>query len=159
MHAVVADTGPLHYLVLAGCVDVLATLFTGITIPDEVHGELLHPNAPPSVRDWAAHPPSWLLLSAASDAGRDLPSQLDDGERAAIALALSLKADLILMDDRAGVAAASVLGLNVTGTIGILDRAANRGLIEIGSVVARLQATNFRHPPHLLAALLDRHDG
>jgi len=132
-------------------------LFDVVTIPDEVHAELLHPNAPPPVRDWAAHPPSWLAISAAADAGRDLPSQLDDGERAAIALALSLKADLVLMDDRAGVAVASALGLNVTGTIGMLDRAASRGFIEIGPVIARLQATNFRYPPHLLAALLDRY--
>lgn len=157
MLTVIADTGPLHYLVLAGCVDVFPILFTAITIPSKVHAELLHPNAPSPVRHWAAHPPSWLVLSAASDAGRDLSTQLDDGERAVIALALSLRADLVLMDDRAGMVVASALGLNVTGMIGILDRAASRGFVEIGPVVARLQATNFRYPPHLLAALLDRY--
>ena len=157
MRSVVADTGPLHYLVLVGCVEVLPALFTAVITPNQVHAELLHPNAPPPVRHWAAHPPSWLILSIASVLGRDLPSQLDNGERAAIALAFSLKADLVLMDDRAGVAAASALGLNVTGTIGILDRAASRDLIELGPAVARLKATNFSYPPRLLAALLNRY--
>ncbi len=46
---------------------------------------------------------------------------LDEGERAAIALATSVGADLILMDDRAGVAVAYRHGLTVTGTLGVLD--------------------------------------
>ena len=77
------------------------------------------------------------------------------GERAAIALALSLRAELILMDDRAGVVAAAASGLGVIGTIGILDRAARHGLIDLADVVSRLKATTFRYRPQLLDALLD----
>jgi predicted nucleic acid-binding protein len=55
---------------------------------------------------------------------------LDDGERAAIALAVAIGAELILMDDRAGVAVAYQKGLTVTGTLGVLDLAARRGLIR-----------------------------
>ena len=52
---------------------------------------------------------------------------LDPGEREAILLALFIEADLVLMDDREGVEVARRVGLAVTGTIGILDRAANSG--------------------------------
>ena len=51
-------------------------------------------------------------------------AELDSGERSAISLALSLKADVILIDDRKGAAAARHKGFEVTGTLGILDLAA-----------------------------------
>jgi predicted nucleic acid-binding protein len=44
----------------------------------------------------------------------------------AILLALHLKADLVIMDEREGVQEARRLGLTVTGTLGVLDRAAER---------------------------------
>lgn len=157
MRVVVADTGPLHYLVLVGCIDVLPQLFNAVTIPDTVHAELLHPGAPQPVRDWAANPPGWLAVAAAPVSDNRRFPRLDAGERAAIDLALVLRADLLLVDDRAGVAAASASGLDVVGTIGLLDRAANRGLIEIGLVVGRLKATNFRYRPQLLDEVVTRH--
>jgi uncharacterized protein len=65
---------------------------------------------------------------------------------------LDLNADLVLMDDREGVEEARRLGLTVTGTPGVLYRAAERGLIEFDLVIARLRQTSFRVDP----ALLDR---
>ena len=79
---------------------------------------------------------------------------LDDGERSAIALALSRRADLILMDDRSGVAAALAYGLEAIGTLGLLDRAARRGLIDLAAALARLKVTNFRYQQEMLDALL-----
>ena len=51
---------------------------------------------------------------------------LDRGERDIILLAPEIDADFVLMDDRDGVEGASRLGLTVTGTLGLLDRAAHR---------------------------------
>lgn len=79
---------------------------------------------------------------------------LDEGEAAAIALAISLTADLLLMDERKGVAAARGRGLRVTGTIGVLDLAAVRGLINFHEVVDRLRRTSFRAPEELLNSLI-----
>lgn len=79
---------------------------------------------------------------------------MDRGERDAIVLALHLKADLVLMDEREGVQEARRLGLTVTGTLGILDRAAERGVIELVPAIARLRQTNFRIDPSLLDRLL-----
>ena len=61
------------------------------------------------------------------------------------------------MDDRRGVNAAQRKGLRVTGTLGILDLAAQRGLAEFAQAVGQLRQTNFRVPQALLDALLEKH--
>ena len=56
------------------------------------------------MRDWIARAPGWLDVRPAHPGADDVAlAKLDDGERAAIALALGVKADLVLMDDREGV--------------------------------------------------------
>ena len=79
------------------------------------------------------------------------------GERAAITLAATLHADLLLMDDRKGVKAARRKGLRVTGTLGILELATRDGLVDFAQAVGLLQQTNFRSPEDLLTALLEMH--
>jgi predicted nucleic acid-binding protein len=147
VRVVVADTGPLQYLVLTGAIDVLPKLYGAVTAPAAVHGELLHPVAPAAVRNWAAAPPAWLTIVPAPVSADPQLRKLDAGEAAAIALALMLRADLVLMDERAGVTTARARALNVIGTIDVLDQAARAGLIDIAAAVARLRATNFRHRP------------
>ena len=155
---VVADTGPLHYLVLIGQVEILSTLFSSVSVPIVVHDELGHSEAPAAVRTWINAPPSWLSIVQTLPPGPDaLLAALDDGERAAITLATHLGAELVLMDDRAGVAAARALGLAVTGTLGLLDRAAQRGMIDLGAAFALLRATNFHCKADLLNSLLAEH--
>jgi predicted nucleic acid-binding protein len=61
------------------------------------------------------------------------------------------------MDDRKGVNAAQRKGLRVTGTPGILDLAAQRGLADFAQAVEQLRLTNFRFPHALLDALLEKH--
>lgn len=157
MLVVVADTGPLHYLVLVGQIGLTPKLFGSVIVPTTVHAELLHTAAPDPVRCWAAHPPDWLTISQAPPHDDPMLHPLDRGEEAALSLALCLRADLVLMDDRAGVAMARDKGLVVTGTLGILDLAASRKLIDVAVVVAQLKATNFRYRPELLNELVARH--
>ncbi len=57
------------------------------------------------------------------------------------------------MDDREAVENARHYGLTVTGILGVLDRDATRGLIDLPGVIAQLQATNFRASPELLQTL------
>lgn len=153
---VVADTGPLNYLVLIQAIDLLPKLFEQILVPQAVFDELSHVEAPVPVRSFAAKRPPWLDVRpnpppSVLDA-HDEP--LDDGERAAIVLATSIGATLILMDDRAGVAVAYRRGLTVTGTLGVLDLAARRGLVDLESAFTKIKATNFRYPPEIMAELL-----
>lgn len=150
----VADTGPLNYLVLIGRIDLVPQLFGDLSIPTVVRDELDDPMAPAAVRQWITAPPGWLSIMPAPAGADPALASLDDGERAAIALATAIKADLLLMDDRAGVAVARAQGIEVTGTLGVLDRAAQRGLVELPAALAALRATNFHMRQELADALL-----
>ena len=157
MRVVVADATPLHYLILIGAVNVLPRIFEKIHAPMEVRDELSCEAAPPPVRTWMQQPPHWLeVLATPVLASEDLSLQaLDSGERAAIVLAESIRADLLLIDDRAGAILAQRRGLAVTGTLGVLDLASHAGLLHLQDAFARLQKTNFRYPPSLMETLLE----
>ena len=159
MRLVVADTGPLNYLVLIDAITVLPRLFEQILVPAAVYDELGHADAPAPVRAFIAQKPAWLEVRPNPDRSDDDTNNptLDEGEQAAIALAASIGADLILIDDRAGVEVAYRKGLAVTGTLGVLDLAARRELIDLATSFARLRTTNFRYPPAIMDALLARH--
>jgi predicted nucleic acid-binding protein len=94
---VIADTGPINYLVLIGNVGVLPLLFENVILPSAVRAELMDPDAPPSVRNWIHDPPAWLAIFETPERQFVQVSVegLDEGETAAIALANSLGADLI----------------------------------------------------------------
>ncbi len=81
------------------------------------------------------------------------------GERNAIVLAIALRADLVLIDERAGVAVARARDLAVTGTLGLLDLAARHGILDLAETIARLRQTSFRCRPALLPELIARHRG
>lgn len=152
---VVADTGPPHYQALIGAIDVLPRLFGRVALPEVVRDQLRHSRAPELVRRWISDMPSWGRSRGDSAEQRSVVR--GPGERAAIARALSRRADLVLIDDRRGAAAGSAANLRVIGTIGVLDRAALRGLVDLPIAVARLRQTNFRCRPELLDALLTQH--
>jgi predicted nucleic acid-binding protein len=154
---VIADTGPINYLVLIGNIDVLPRMFEKIALPLAVQTELSDPLAPLPVRHWIASPPAWLEIH--NTAGLPRVSGLDEGETAAIALAESLHADLLLIDERNGVRVARRRGLRVTGTLGVLDLAAERGLLDFAVAIDKLERTTFRRPESVLEALLKKHRG
>jgi predicted nucleic acid-binding protein len=54
---VVADTTPIHYLILCDAVEVLRSLYGELVIPTAVHAELNHERTPAAVRDWMNHLP------------------------------------------------------------------------------------------------------
>lgn len=154
----VADTGPLHYLVLIDEIELLPALFESVSAPTAVCVELLHPHAPALVRKWAAAPPSWLAVEPNPDEQDLGPRSLGAGERAAIGLAVERRFRLILVDDRAGVSTARKKGIAAVGTLGILDLGARRGLLDLRPALERLKATTFRHSPSLMTGLLAKHE-
>jgi predicted nucleic acid-binding protein len=152
---VIADTGPINYLILIGHVGVLPRLFDRVVLPGTVQAELIADEAPAPVRTWISAPPDWLEIIAAPAVAP--PAGIHRGEAAAIALAHSMRADLLLMDDRKGVYLAKEQGLRVTGTLGILDLAASRGFLDFGQALVALKKTTFRRPDAVLNALLAKH--
>jgi len=105
-------------------------------------------------------PPLWLeILVAATAPTEDSALQaLDPGERAAIILAESLRADLLLIDDRAGAVLAQHRGLAGNRDAGSVGLASKAGLLDLHHAFVRLQKTNFRYPPSIMEALLERRD-
>jgi predicted nucleic acid-binding protein len=133
---VVADSAPLHYLILLDLTDLLPKLYGDVLIPLAVANELTSAGAPAKVRWWLAAPPVWLRIEPISpERVRIVSEALDPGEREAIALAQVVHADLLLIDDSEGRSEARRLGLRVTGTLGVLRVAAERKLIDVNVVV------------------------
>jgi predicted nucleic acid-binding protein len=156
MRLVVADTSPLYYLLCIDHIDLLPQLFEKVIAPDAVHQELCHPAAPALVRDWATHLPAWVEVMPVDNVDDAALAPLGAGERAAIALALSLRADLILIDERKGTNVALSKGFEVTGTLGVLGLAARRGLVNLATAFSRLKLTNFRYRQEIMDELLDQ---
>jgi predicted nucleic acid-binding protein len=154
MILVVADTGPFHYLILIEAVGLLPKLYDRVVIPSAVLAELTHPKAPVAVKTWAAALPSWAEVRTASHA--ELDDILDPGEAEAIILAEQLKADSLLLDEMEARREALRRGLPVAGTIGVLEKAAERNLIELSVVFSRLARTNFYIAPEVLQQALQR---
>jgi predicted nucleic acid-binding protein len=135
MNLVVADTTPLSCMLRIGRVDLLTALFPDVRIPTAV-AEELDRGAPllgnwrsvllPSVRIEVVGPSPLLHL---------LEEELDSGEAAALALAVSLQADLVLVDELRGRAVASRLRLSVLGTVGLIAMAKRRGLIPVAGPI------------------------
>ena len=147
----------MDYLVLIHAIDFLPQLFDIVVVSPTVRGELDREETPALVRQWIANPPLWLHVRAVAATQIILPRSLHRGERDAINLVLQARADLLLMDDRAGITAARALGLSATGTLGLLAIAQEHGFITLDEAYARLTTTNFRYRRELMDALLARY--
>jgi predicted nucleic acid-binding protein len=152
---IVADTGPVNYLILSGHIDFIARLYGSLILPPAVHRELLHPKAPQDVQQWANALPDWAEVRAPKDASRF--TDLGLGEREAISLALEAKADFLLVDETQGRKAAVSHGVHVKGTLGVLEEAADQRLIDLPDAIHKLKATGIFLSDDVVQGVLDRH--
>ncbi|MEM8894301.1 MAG: DUF3368 domain-containing protein [Bacteroidota bacterium] len=101
--------------------------------------------------------PSWVRIVEPEDYQKQqlLELQIDPGEASAINLAIELSCDLIVLDDLKARKVSEQLQLNITGTIGLIVKAKQSGLIESATVVLdNLQETNFRISKELIREAL-----
>lgn len=109
---VVSDTSPVLNLARIGRLDLLPSLYHQVLIPSAVYEELIRSKSdlPPAI-DLASQP--WLTVATANDQKRvqELRGYLDPGEAEAIVLAIELRADLLLVDERRARRVASAAGL------------------------------------------------
>lgn len=153
---VVADSSPLHYLVLIEAIEVLPALYRRVIAPPIVMEELAHPHTPHAVRRWITQPPAWGEVRQPLQPHAEPLPNLDAGESQAIRLAQGLKADLLLIDEEDGRRVAQQHALTVLGTLGVLARAAELGLQDLPVALAKLRATNFRVTEAIIQRLLTR---
>lgn len=130
-------------------------LYGQIAIPTAVRDEMLRLEAPVSVRSWAMNLPAWVEVHVSPPAMQLLSKNLDLGESEAISLALLLKAPILIIDERVGRKEAQAHGLRVIGTLGILRDADALNLLDLGTAIQRLKATNFHIPSEVLTKLLN----
>lgn len=119
---VISDASPIIALADIGELELLKLLYDTIVITDlvqsEIHAEL----------------PDWIKISTAYDSKQlqILELELDKGEASAITLALKNPESRIILDESKGRAVAKRLGLQVIGTLGIIIKAKDKGLIDSG---------------------------
>lgn len=139
---VISDTSPINYLCQIGQIGVLPRLFGRIVVPFAVANELRQDSTPDSVRRFIGEPPNWLEVRKSTYTGSVI-ANIGTGEREAIALALELNADLLIVDDLDARAAAGKLQISVIGTLGVLKLAAERTLVDLPNAIDELQAIGF----------------
>jgi predicted nucleic acid-binding protein len=106
------------------------------------------------VKNWISTNPSWIDVQQVKEIDETI--QLGAGESEAISLAYEKHADLVLIDDRKARNIALARGLRVAGTINILETASQRKLTDLSVAFQKLQMTNFRIAPNLIAEILKR---
>lgn len=91
--------------------------------------------------------PEWVLQSAPANHEKvhELQLRVDGGEASAIALALEISNSTLILDDLKARKLATKLGLEITGTAGVLLRAKKNGVITaVRPLIEAIQKTNFR---------------
>lgn len=128
---IVSDTSPLINLAIIGQLDLLPTLFQQIIIPKAVFDEIVANDAALPGAKEIQHAP-WVEVRTPQDQSlvTSLLEELDPGESEAIALALEIGADLLLMDEYLGRKAALSHGIRPLGILGILLEAKKKGLVS-----------------------------
>ena len=155
---VVADTSPLNYLIRLGHPDVLREIYGRVLVPHAVLIEMRHPEAPAEVRAWASAPPEWLEEREVQQIDATLAKERGAGEREAISLALEVKAEILLIDERAGRQQARARHIEVAGTLAVLLQASLRGYFDFPVALKQLRQYGFRASQAVEAVMLARYE-
>jgi uncharacterized protein len=160
---VISDTSAITNLAAIHQLHLLSQLYERVIIPEAVYRELTDIN-PPVPGTLEVQSVSWLEVRQVNSriTVKRLQSEvrLDLGESEAIALALELSAELLLIDERRGRAEADRLGLKITGLLGILVEAKRRNLVvAVKPLMDALIATSeFRISSALYERILEMVD-
>lgn len=155
---VVSNTSPLTNLAAVGHIELLQHLYRTVHIADGVWAELTkHDDEWPGRREVAAA--DWIQQHSVDNQAlvTALRQDLDRGEAETIALAMELKADLVLIDEKAGRQLARHMGLAVGGVLGVLLQAKDHGHIaSVRPILDDLRHTaNFYVSQSLYQHVLD----
>ena len=128
---VVSDTSPINNLAAINQLHLLQQLYGTVVIPEAVYQELTDPDFPVAGAK-EVQTFTWIQIRAVEDRTmvKALSSELDPGEAEAIVLALEMKAEQVLIDERRGRMIAARLNLHYTGILGVLVEAKSQGFIS-----------------------------
>jgi predicted nucleic acid-binding protein len=143
---IISDTACLIGLTNIGRLDLLREMYGSILITPEVAAEYGSPL------------PEWIIVQAVSDTNTVFVfnQSIDLGEASSIALALETRNPLLILDDRRARQFALNFGLEITGTLGLIIRAYEKGIIQdIDSIIASLREVGFRLPDNSESIITD----
>ncbi len=132
---IISDTSCFILLSNIGEMDLLQKLYGRVTTTLEVAIEFGEPL------------PDWVEISTPADKAQQqrLKLQVDKGEASAIALALETPDCTLILDDWKARRAVEKLGLEITGTIGVIVKAKKSALVpSIKPLLEKIKRTNFR---------------
>ncbi len=158
---VVSNTTPLIGLATIQRFDLLQQLFGKLYIPQAVYDEAVTAGREEGGAKREVSTADWIETVAVKDrsAVEALLDELDLGEAETIVLARELQADWVLMDEKKGRRKVTELGLNKIGTVGILLKAKQVGLIaEIRPELDRLRTEGFSLSQRVIDAVLRQAD-
>ena len=152
---VVTNTTPIIALALIGRLDLLQKLYGQVIAPSAVQAEVVA-GGPGGIGCAELLQAAWIRIVALKDPGRaDLLADLDRGEAEVIVLAQEINADLVIVDERLARRHAKRLGLKLTGTLGILLRAKQVGLVDaVAPMIEQLRFGGIRLNDALVAEVL-----
>ena len=151
IHKVVVNTTPIIALAKCHELDVLRRMYGKIVIPQAVYDEIC-------VRDDIVSrivndSRTWISVKKIQDA-KDKAlyrTRLHDGEVEVMILAQEINADIVIIDDLSARSTAEYLKLPLTGTLGVLIKAKQQGIIdEVMPIIDKMQNENIYFSDRLL---------
>ena len=142
---VITDTSCLIALAKIRVLHLLQNLCKHVVITEEIYAEFGEPL------------PDWIEIRQVSDKKYQqlLETTLDKGEASAIALAIELKNVLLVIDDLKGRKKAELLGIEITGTLGVLFRMKQMEILSVlKPYFEQLEIAGFRITPAIMELLL-----
>lgn len=158
---VVSDTTPLIGLASINRLDLLKELFEEVYIPQAVFDETVTFGRENSKAKQLVSNASWIHVVEVKDrlAVNVLLDEMDLGEVETIVLASEMNADWVLMDEKKGRRKLSQLNIPKIGTLGILLKAKELGLVSaLRPEIEELQKSGFSISPLLVEEILDAAD-
>lgn len=132
---IISDTSCLIILSKIGNLEILKSVYGKIITTPEIATE------------FGENLPDWFEIRQVKDFRKQqlLEFQIDRGESSAIALALETEGSKVILDDNKARKVARQMGISFTGTLGIIVKAKNMGLIPtIKPFLEEIKQTNFR---------------
>jgi uncharacterized protein len=153
----VCDTSPITNLAAIAHLDLLRRIYGKIIIPQAVYEELTDVGYPvPGTTEVKTL--DWIEVGQVTDITQvaRFRQSVDRGESEAIALAMELSAERLLIDEAAGRAIAESVGLKITGILGVLLIAKHQELIVVVKPLmdALMNEAGFRISPKLYKTVL-----
>lgn len=154
MRRIISNTTPILSLLKIDKLDLLKELYGKVIVPLAVYQEIEKGKEKPYYKDLTSL--DWIeIRNIKNSNSREYLIDLDDGEAEVLILAKETNADLVILDEIMGRRYAKQLEINLTGTIGILLKAKEKGLIgSIKNLMTELENKGTWLNPKLISKVL-----